>query len=594
MSGVLWRRVSDLSLLFGYAYSLTPRNKDVSPHVRRWGQEQGHDTPKTPSCILLDHHGTFLYFGYEAKCKYLEMHKDEANNYYYFENFKMELYDKVITKDLEIKDVNKKSMSALRVFSAALNFLKEDALNTILFNTNGVKFKVTDFTWVLTVPAIWDNSARQFMREAAEQAGIKTSGNKLLIALEPEAASIWSKNLQPDDFISKHHDRAALQQFPGTQYIVVDCGGQFPSENQIFNQSLLIRTMMVCVSGGTIDITVHEVLEGGVLKELHKASGNDKGGRTVDRKFRQALRELFCDGLWETYERDHPSEAQKFMYDFETVKLRITENAANMTSYCNLGRLVHERQSKDREVFNVVEGMSWHSGKILISRDKMESFFYGSLVHITDSLIEILDKHPDISYILLVGGFAQSTILRERVQKEFSDQAQVLCPINPQEVILKGAVMFGRDPSLIRSRKSAFTYGVAKSNIFDPSVHKEEKRLTTKDGVWCTDLFSKLVGIGDDVEWNQTKEYIFCPLERDWKSMKLSFYRTERKNVTYVDDWGVEGPVASCVMDMPDISKGMNRVKLEVFFGATEIKAKATDLESKNTATVNMDFISKQ
>uniref|UniRef100_A0A8C6WXN0 Uncharacterized protein n=1 Tax=Neogobius melanostomus TaxID=47308 RepID=A0A8C6WXN0_9GOBI len=334
MSGVLWRRVSDLSLLLllsemaetyiiaidfgttysGYAYSLTPRNKDVSPHVRRWGQEQGHDTPKTPSCILLDHHGTFLYFGYEAKCKYLEMHKDEAKNYYYFENFKMELYDKV-SNDASIKDVNKKSMSALRVFSAALNFLKEDALNTILFNTNGVKFKVTDFTWVLTVPAIWDNSARQFMREAAEQAGIVTSSteNKLVIALEPEAASVWSMKLPSSGFITEDHDRAALQQSTGTQYIVVDCGG------------------------GTIDITVHEVLEGGVLKELHKASGNDKGGRTVDRKFRQALRELFCDGLWETYERDHPSEAQKFMYDFETVKLRITENAANMTCYCNLG-----------------------------------------------------------------------------------------------------------------------------------------------------------------------------------------------------------------------------------------------------------------
>lgn len=53
----------------------------------------------------------------------------------------------------------------------------------------------------------------------------------------------------------------------------------------------------LCVSGGTIDITVHEVLHGGALKELHKASGNDLGGQTVDRKFKEFLREIFSHGV---------------------------------------------------------------------------------------------------------------------------------------------------------------------------------------------------------------------------------------------------------------------------------------------------------
>ncbi|KAK7880239.1 hypothetical protein WMY93_033087, partial [Mugilogobius chulae] len=72
----------------------------------------------------------------------------------------------------------------------------------------------------------------------------------------------------------------------------------------------------VCGHGGTIDIAVHEVLEGGALKELHRASGNDRGGRRVDRRFTKCMREFFCDGLWEDYEREHPEEFQKFMDDF--------------------------------------------------------------------------------------------------------------------------------------------------------------------------------------------------------------------------------------------------------------------------------------
>lgn len=70
---------------------------------------------------------------------------------------------------MEIKAANGKSMKALKVFTEALRYLKDDALKTIAENTAGGKFIASDFTWVLTVPAIWDLSAKQFMREAATQ-----------------------------------------------------------------------------------------------------------------------------------------------------------------------------------------------------------------------------------------------------------------------------------------------------------------------------------------------------------------------------------------------------------------------------------------
>ena len=50
-------------------------------------------------------------------------------------------------------------------------------------------------TWVLTVPAIWTEGAKAFMRAAAEEAGLVgrgADGDRLVFALEPEAAAIAS------------------------------------------------------------------------------------------------------------------------------------------------------------------------------------------------------------------------------------------------------------------------------------------------------------------------------------------------------------------------------------------------------------------
>jgi len=37
--------------------------------------------------------------------------------------------------------------------------------------SRGALFSDSDYHWVLTVPAIWEDAAKQFMREAAEKVG---------------------------------------------------------------------------------------------------------------------------------------------------------------------------------------------------------------------------------------------------------------------------------------------------------------------------------------------------------------------------------------------------------------------------------------
>jgi hypothetical protein len=69
-------------------------------------------------------------------------------------------------------DENKKALSALHVFSSAIKFLKDHLCNEI--SKKMTEFEERDIFWVLTVPAIWTDAAKKFMREAALEVYIFT------------------------------------------------------------------------------------------------------------------------------------------------------------------------------------------------------------------------------------------------------------------------------------------------------------------------------------------------------------------------------------------------------------------------------------
>jgi len=115
--------------------------------------------------------------------------------------------------------------------------------------------------WIITIPAIWTDEARQFMSEAARKAGL----TKTRLVLEPEAAALYviGKTLE---FDIKSRTTAQLQ--VRKKYIVADLGG------------------------GTVDMCVHEILEGDQLRELYHATGAYTGGTKVNKKFPKFFKKL--------------------------------------------------------------------------------------------------------------------------------------------------------------------------------------------------------------------------------------------------------------------------------------------------------------
>ncbi|XP_062610493.1 heat shock 70 kDa protein 12B-like [Saccostrea cucullata] len=129
---------------------------------------RGLESLKTPTCILFNKDKVFDSFGYEAEDKYSELAEEEEHEeWYYFKRFKMSLFntEEPLSKALKIKSIDGKEMLALDVFSAAIKFLRGQLRQSLEEEGSGIR--ETDMGWVLTVPAIWDDPARQFMREAA-------------------------------------------------------------------------------------------------------------------------------------------------------------------------------------------------------------------------------------------------------------------------------------------------------------------------------------------------------------------------------------------------------------------------------------------
>ena len=71
-----------------------------------------------------------------------------------------------ISRDLVLEDNTGKPMQAIKVFSESVRFLKDHFLKSAKvahFDLND-----GDIHWVLTIPAIWKDNAKQFMRETAQ------------------------------------------------------------------------------------------------------------------------------------------------------------------------------------------------------------------------------------------------------------------------------------------------------------------------------------------------------------------------------------------------------------------------------------------
>ena len=82
----------------GYAFSFRDKPDEISMNQSWIAGSQKLISLKTPTCMLLTSDKKFKAFGYEAENEYVKLtQNDEHKKCYFFEQFKMKLYDSKVT-----------------------------------------------------------------------------------------------------------------------------------------------------------------------------------------------------------------------------------------------------------------------------------------------------------------------------------------------------------------------------------------------------------------------------------------------------------------------------------------------------------------
>ncbi|XP_071337622.1 heat shock 70 kDa protein 12A isoform X5 [Trachinotus anak] len=604
----------------GYAYAFTKEPECIHT-MRRWeGGDPGVSNQKTPTTILLTPDRKFHSFGYAARDFYHDLDPSESKHWLYLEKFKMKLHTTAnLSIDTDLHAANGKRVKALDIFAYALAFFKEQALKELSDQTGG-EFDNNDVRWVITVPAIWKMPAKQFMREAAYKSGLVSRENpeQLIIALEPEAASIYCRKLRlhqmvdlgtqtsqngfnPTDNVgsgmtqAKEHVRRNRQ---SRTFLVENVIGELWSELEEGD-----RYVVVDCGGGTVDLTVHQIrLPEGHLKELYKASGGPYGSIGIDYEFEKLLCKIFGQDFIDQFKVKRPAAWVDLMIAFESRKRAAAPDRTNpLNINLPFSFIDYYKKFRGHSVEHAlrksnVDFVKWSSqGMLRMSPDAMNSLFKPTIDHIIQHLTELFEKPEvsDIKFLFLVGGFAESPLLQHAVQNMLQGRSRIIIPHDVGLTILKGAVLFGLDPSVIKVRRSPLTYGVGVLNRFVEGKHPPEK-LLVKDGTrWCTDVFDTFIAADQSVALGEMVKRSYTPAKPSQQVIVIHVYCSEKESVGFISESGIR-KCGTLRLDVSGTESTAPRREIQTLmqFGDTEIRAMAVDVSTGRTVKASIDFLS--
>lgn len=368
----------------------------------------------------------------------------------------------------------------------------------------------------------------------------------------------------------------------GTRYMVADCGG------------------------GTIDLTVHELEEGGWLKELYRASGGPWGSTGIDQQFELLLGDIFGRNFIIYYKNKCPVGWMELMCGFEAKKKSanttkcVPVNISLPFSFIDQFKKFTHRSVEQAIQAHNCSDISWSSqGMLRLHTHALLALFNPPITTIIQDIIAILQK-PEligIKFLFIVGGFAESQVLQERIQKallsEITIPPRLIVPQETSLTTLRGAVMFGLQPTIVRVRRSALTYGVGILNKFVPGIHPEDKKIYKGGEAWCSDIFDTYVFVDQPIGHGDTVTRSYTPAKSNLQETVITICASDKEFVQYVTDVGVK-KVAELKLQMPGSTKGKPReLQLTMMFGDTEISVQAVDRASGQIAHAIIDFLQR-
>ncbi|KAI7872961.1 hypothetical protein BDF14DRAFT_1716777 [Spinellus fusiger] len=510
----------------GCCYAFTKDGGDEIIDITRW-PKQVNVYPKTPTVSLYRQGSTKLAaWGQEAR----KLSHRRNNHDHLLSRFKLYLDENIHLEPLP------NGLTALEVITDYLEAFHAH-VSADLQRGFASNYDQSKFRYCLTVPAMWTDKAKAIMREAAVRAGIVNRWDhpdRLMLISEPEAAALYCEK-KSEQFNLGH----------GQRFMICDAGG------------------------GTVDLIVFEIDDGGnrrSLKEVTKGQGDSCGSTFLDMRMRDYLKkrlmrhtisENAMESMMEVF-----IEAIKPQFDGEE------EQFLPLPASLGLGDL------DDPEAG--IEDSNLHLPAQELRNHVFEPVIQQVLQLIDDQLSQ---SRIRLDAIFLVGGFGQSVYLYKRVQEMFAQRVGFIgVPPRGELAVVRGAVYFGLNPRMVSERVSRRTYGVETRMVFDPRQDPPEQCIKGDDGrLFCKQRYSVYVQKGQAIKGDEciSKNFMIAyPNDTD-----TDLFAYDGDSVPRLTTHHHVFKVAHFPIKMPkfnDVQKGEPVfMTIKMFFGQTEIKIEA-------------------
>ncbi|CAM6123583.1 unnamed protein product [Calypogeia fissa] len=402
-----------------------------------------------------------------------------------------------------------------------------------------------DIQWCLTVPAIWEDLAKQQMKRCAERAGLvfgpsntygEASPHPIIIVLEPEAASVYCLH-----HLKKIHNNYLP---PKRKILVVDAGG------------------------GTVDLVLHETVNSSAngtnqVKEICSGSSGALCGSTfVDAAFYKLLsQKMSC---YEQYISENPSGRSRIRKEWEGHKICFDGDVGRTIwlpaglsryweHYCETNCLIPPADG-----YEVIE----------ITLEEMKEVFDCAVNPILELIKQQLNQvsSEEVDALVVVGGFSGSKYLMDRIHREFGRRVtQIINPPHAGKAVVSGAVAYGcLGKEIVTSRMSRRTYGVGKID---------------ESGKWPHLMFDAFVRKGDEVQAKQCIKKLYS--HQGWIPGMVHYVcfdvlSTKDRNPQDVTDPGVKREY-TFTFEYPALNY-KPWIEVSMFFGRTSIEVSAVGL----------------
>ena len=405
-------------------------------------------------------------------------------------------------------------------------------------------------------------------------------GNDTLqLVLEPEAAAVFCLK----EIININTSNPTTDEV--NYYLMADCGG------------------------GTLDMVAHKLTKrpsGEIfIEEIHQARGGPYGGFAVNDEFERMLQRMFqlsADDL-KSVKYKHPRQWSKIVSDqFEISKCIVNPEKPHDVFTIKFPRNLCStiENLKGKQISELVKVYKWHNvewdddeNELILPYGTMDSLLSPVARKIMMVLDDILQKPGCelINKIILVGGFAESSLLFSKIESKFAAaNITVKKSATPWLAVLKGAVLSAKT-DIIHSRKMSQTLGIETWGEFKPGFHKEEKRVNV-NGKWlCKNKFTKFVEVNESVKTSHTFEHIYPPVESDKNWCKIKIYGCSHNKPVYTDDAGcypvavIDVSLSTCDADKP------KEIRVIMHVSGTEINVTAMSTGAFQPLPVQIDLV---